>query len=118
MMQTSLEIFEDPKRNTSDLKCGYDGHEFTGFSFPVVTEYDMNLNKFKVMGHFCSPNCAKRYQLNMKNTNLDNILYQTKFLQDLESLNKGTYLPAAPRQSFWKLKAFGGDMSIDEFRAS
>ena len=71
------------------------------------------MNRFKVTGNFCSPNCVKTYALNSK-------IYQNRIYLIGHMYRKlfgpnYTIKPAPPIQT---LKEYGGKLSIEEFRAN
>lgn len=94
--------------------CWHCCHAWEGNSIPFPIRHDDKLGKFKVVGQFCSWQCVKGYNrdyvANIRHSINDvNIRYYRKKLT-------GNTVPisAAPPRAF--LKAFGGQMTIDEFR--
>ena len=97
----------------SQSRCYNCHHTFKNKPFFLPINYSPELQRFKVTGNFCSPNCVKSYGSNSK-------LYSTKIYlighmyRKLFGANY-TIKPAPPIQC---LKEYGGFMSIDEYRAS
>lgn len=94
--------------------CWHCCHPWQGKSIEFPISQDPRLKKFKVVGQFCSWECIKGYNrdnfANLRNSIQDvNIRYYRKMLT-----GNVVPIPAAPPRSF--LKAFGGKMTIDEFR--
>ena len=99
---------------TAERLCWHCCHPWDGTIIKLPIKHDKRLGKFKVVGQFCSWQCLKGYNrdyvTNIRNSINDvNIRYYRKELT-------GNTVPvvSAPPRSF--LKAFGGTMTIDEFR--
>lgn len=93
--------------------CWHCAHPFEGPAIPLPISYDPNRALFTVVGSFCSWGCVKTFNSERntykKETNALNIsLFAMKFFGKPVRIT-----PAPPRQ---RLQAFGGDMSIEEFR--
>ena len=92
-------------------KCWWCHYSFTSPSIQLPDEY--HNNTFFCIGHFCSFNCAKSYNLNIndsliwKRCSLLNLLYY-------QTYNK--YVDITPAASWLILTDYGGNLSIDEFR--
>lgn len=97
----------------SPYRCYHCHHNFNNKPFFLPIDYNCELNRFKVTGNFCSPNCVKTYALNSK-------IYENKIYlighmyRKLFGANY-TIKPAPPNQT---LKEYGGKLSIEEFRAN
>ena len=97
----------------TDIACWWCCHKFDWTPNPLPYAYDEVKNRFKVMGIFCSWNCAKSYS--MDDTTLTSN-YRVANLTTMIQQIYGRYIDipcAPPRQA---LKMFGGKMSISEFR--
>ena len=99
------------ENDISDVNCWWCRHTFCT---PCVTLPENILNdKIKNFGYFCSYNCAQAYNVDLNDENV------TKRSSLLHYLYKKTYdktkeIIKAPD---WKiLKAYGGCISIEEFR--
>jgi len=102
------------KENTfTTLKCYYCHHTFENLPYYIPLNYSIELDRYKVFGNFCSPNCAKSYCLS--NKIFENKLYLlSQFYKSLF----GPEFKISPSPSFFKLKDYGGNMDIEEFRKS
>ena len=99
------------------LWCWHCCHPFDGPPLPLPTKYDGKLGVFHVTGTFCSWACVKTYNLDsasyMRHVNTTII---TLFHQKCTGGPRTQGIrPAPPRLA---LKAFGGSMTIEEFRAT
>ena len=97
----------------SPYRCYHCHHNFNNKPFFLPINYNCELNRFKVTGNFCSPNCVKTYALNSK-------IYQNRIYLIGHMYRKlfgpnYTIKPAPPIQT---LKEYGGKLSIEEFRAN
>ena len=98
---------------STDLCCWHCCHAFDGPPVPLPVSHDPATDTFIVTGTFCSFSCAKAY-------NSDNMKRHVSTMHLLTLLKKratgklGGIAPAPPRRM---LSMFGGQMSIDEFRA-
>lgn len=97
----------------SPYRCYNCHHNFNNKPFFLPIDYDSELNRFKVTGNFCSPNCVKTYAINSK-------IYQNRIYLIGHMYRKlfgpnYTIKPAPPIQT---LKEYGGKLSIEEFRAN
>lgn len=97
----------------SPYRCYHCHHNFNNKPFFLPIDYNSELNRFKVTGNFCSPNCVKTYALNSK-------IYQNRIYLIGQMYRKlygpnYTIKPAPPIQT---LKEYGGKLSIEEFRAN
>lgn len=97
----------------SPYRCYHCHHNFNNKPFFLPIDYNSELNRFKVTGNFCSPNCVKTYAINSK-------IYQNRIYLIGHMYRKlfgpnYTIKPAPPIQT---LKEYGGKLSIEEFRAN
>lgn len=97
----------------SPYRCYHCHHNFNNKPFFLPVDFNCELNRFKVTGNFCSPNCVKTYALNSK-------IYQNRIYLIGHMYRKlfgpnYTIKPAPPIQT---LKEYGGKLSIEEFRAN
>lgn len=100
--------------STSTL-CWYCCHPFDGPPLPLPLRYDDRRDVWHVIGTFCSWACMKSYNLDsssyMRHVNSTYItLLHKRCTGRLEGIR-----PAPPRLT---LKAFGGTLSIEEFRGT
>lgn len=96
-----------------DICCFWCCHSFDNPPIFMPLSYDLEKEKFKVKGIFCSFNCVLSYMN-------DSIKYREKkfllnFMYKIFTGNKNftEISPAPPRET---LKIFGGPMSIEEYR--
>lgn len=97
----------------SPFRCYHCHHKFNNKPFFLPVEYNEQLNRFKVTGNFCSPNCVKSYALNSK-------IFQSKAYLVGYMYKKlfgfgYNIKPAPPIQT---LKEYGGKLSIEDYRAN
>ena len=95
------------------IRCYYCHHPFDNLPFYIPLKYCEDLDRYKLFGNFCSPNCAKSYCLSNK-------LLETK-LYLLSQFYKKLFGPGfkfTPAPSFLMLKEYGGTLTIEEFRNS
>jgi hypothetical protein len=96
---------------TQDTKCWWCHYSFITPSIQLPEDYYNNT--FFCIGHFCSFNCAKSYNLNIndsliwKRCSLLNLLY-------FQTYNK--YIDINPAPSWLILTDYGGNITIEEFR--
>lgn len=102
------EMYTDRHLN---IRCYYCHHFFENKPFYIPLKYSENLDRYKLFGNFCSPNCAKSYCLS--NKLLENKTHLLcKFYKELF----GPSFKFSPAPSFLKLKEYGGNLTIEEFR--
>lgn len=92
--------------------CWWCCHEIPGEIYKLPFKYEFG--RFHLMGQFCSWPCVKSYNIFSDKPTLGRTsdlitLYRQKTLEKITPLN------AAP--SRFALKAFGGTLTIDEFRS-
>jgi hypothetical protein len=96
---------------TEDTNCFWCKHKFCTPAIGLPENY--NNNKFELIGHFCSFNCAKAYNLDL----CDNNIWKRNSLLDflyLLTYGEDIIILQAPH---WKvLKDFGGNLNIKQFR--
>ena len=101
------------KRNINDIRCYNCHHTFKNVPFYLPIDYCPKLQRYKLFGNFCSPNCVKSYCINNKSFENKSYLvgqfYRALFGQDFR-------IKCSP--SILTLKEYGGDKSIEEFRKS
>lgn len=95
--------------------CWWCCHSFENEPLHLPYKYDDRRYKFYTMGHFCSFSCMKAFNLDNFPQHKSgiigiNITLMIKKCND----NKTQFIKTAP--SKYSLKAFGGSLSIEEFR--
>jgi hypothetical protein len=100
-----------PKKK-KDTLCWWCSHPFTNQPFYIPTK--MVGDKYQVYGYFCSVNCAFAYSSEKNDYKVwernSMIIKLCKTILNLDN----PYITAA--QQKYKLKEFGGDLSIEEYR--
>jgi len=96
-----------------DTRCYHCHHAFDNPPFFLPFDYSCTLDRYKLFGNFCSPNCVKTYCMNHKS--FENKVYLVgQFYRKLF----GPEFRIGPAPSIYSLKEYGGKMSIEEFRKS
>ena len=96
-----------------DLKCYNCHHLFNCKPFYLPINYCNKLQRYKLFGNFCSPNCVKSFSLNDK-------VFQHKSYLIGQFYRKlfGSDFNIIPAPSILHLKEYGGTLTIEEFRKS
>jgi hypothetical protein len=94
--------------------CWHCCHPWQGEAIPYPFAYDDRTKKFKVGGQFCSFECIKGYardtvSVAVSGVHIMNIRHYRKVLTG----RTDTFMPAPPKIV---LRAFGGNLTIEEFR--
>ena len=95
----------------TDVLCWHCCHPFDNEPIPCPFNYDEIRDRFEVKGNFCSWSCASAYSIDVYKSLTYIYILKRKFDPD-------TFEPemiVAP--SRFCLKAFGGPLSINEFRS-
>lgn len=105
------------KYATTDLLCWHDCHPIHGIPFPIPWRKSRRYNVYDVYGLFCCPGCARAY--NRAHSVIACRDMADTFIIEIAIKYYGckratTGFPIAPARE--TLEAFGGILSIDEFR--
>lgn len=93
--------------------CWHCCHAFDGEPVPLPVSYDPETDEFAVVGRFCSFPCMKAYNSQRASYKKDtNVVTISLFA--LRYFGERMRVPCAPPRQ--RLRAFGGDLSIDAFR--
>ena len=96
--------------------CWWCCHPYDTEPLSLPYRYDDLRNKFSTAGNFCSWSCMKSYALDRYGINKGGIICGNIVVMRRKMYNHvGTVRPAPNR---YTLDVFGGNMTIDEFRAS
>lgn len=98
----------------TNIACWHDTKRFTTPPVPTVRDYDKQRQKWYVTGVFCSLNCAKTWTL------LHEPAMSTHHLMLFAQMARevfGVHDSIPPAQPTQRLAKFGGDMTIEQFRA-
>jgi hypothetical protein len=106
---------EDAWPSSTDILCWHCCHSFESVPIPLPLEYDDKRDRFKVSGTFCSWGCVKKYNLESSNQLKTVRMSLIRLLRKKWSGVTDELLPSPPRCA---LRAFGGWMSIEDFRAA
>lgn len=96
-----------------NTKCWWCRHSFN--NQPTQLPEDYYNETFYCIGHFCSYNCAKAYNLELNDTNLWKRESLLQFMYLLTYSNNKTINPAP---SWMTLIDYGGTLTIEQFRKS
>lgn len=94
----------------TDILCFHCCHKFNNKPFFIPYDYCPKLNRYKLFGNFCSPNCAKKYAQDSPILNKKIYLISMFYSQ---YINTRFIKPAPPKMM---LKCFGGPFTIEQFR--
>lgn len=98
----------------TDVYCFWCCHPFETRPVPLPVAYDDRKDTFKVIGTFCSWNCAKTYNMTGNSSEWG---HRSELLHMLYKRTEG---PSATRIATalpkTRLKIFGGDLGIEDFR--
>lgn len=106
--------FKNGIPKNTNIHCFWCTHKFEGM--PCVLPISHEASKFKVIGCFCSPECASAYNFKnfpnncWENNSLLNLLYKITYK------NVNVKIKPAPNREL--LNIFGGRMTINQFRSS
>jgi hypothetical protein len=101
--------------SSTTIHCWHDCHSFTTMPVPMVARFDHLRNMAVCFGVFCSPECARAYAMEHEPvSNAQAVAFYSVVLHrsfGIRPENSSTV--ALPKL---RLKMFGGDMDIQEFR--
>jgi hypothetical protein len=115
-IKKEIHLFKDGYKQditSTKLRCYYCHHNFDNLPYYIPLNYCVELDRYKLFGNFCSPNCAKSYC--MSNKIFENKIY---LLEQFYKTLFGQGFKIHPSPSFLNLEVYGGTMSIEEFRKS
>lgn len=78
-------------------------------------KYIQRTSEFSLDGYFCSWSCMKTYNMDRNNLHVIGIINSNMLLMRKMLYNKFSNIKRAPPRN--RLKMFGGDLTIDEFRS-
>lgn len=94
--------------------CWWCCHPFEGTPLSMPYQYDDRTNKFKTAGTFCTWSCVKSYTLHEYGVNRGGIICGNIVMMRKIMYKTIGHIPKAPLRQ--RLKVFGGDLSIEDFR--
>jgi len=100
---------------TTTIPCYHDHHTFENTPFTLPLSYNNQSNTYTVFGIFCSPECVKGYMMvhPVPNNSLS-LMWLKKMLVNVFDIHDDI-VEAPP---FYILKKYGGDLTIEQFRAA
>jgi len=106
-----LHIVKTKENKRENLRCYNCHHNFDNKPFYLPIDYCSKLDRYKLFGNFCSPNCVKSYSL--ANKNFENKSYLIgQFYRKLF----GAEFRINPAPSIMSLIEYGGELTIEEYR--
>ena len=96
--------------------CWWCCHPFEGTDLHLPYHHDDRTKKFKTMGHFCSWECMKAFNLDRNGINKAGII--STYITLLRKRVEGKANQTRPAPNRFTLKMFGGPFTIDEFRSN
>ena len=96
--------------------CWWCCHAFDGEPLQMPRRHDPLRNKFTTQGHFCSWSCMKAFAVDKFGVNAGSVICGNIITYRKQKYNKIGSVPMAPNR--FRLIEFGGDMTIEEFRAN
>ena len=97
----------------TDMACMHCCHTFENVPLPIPRKYDSTHALYHVYGNFCSVNCAKAYIIEHEpGISTTRMLYLNHLVRNVYGIHTSVK-PAPPKI---RLKMFGGDLSIAQFR--
>lgn len=95
--------------------CWHCCHSFDGLGFELPIAYDERRDTFKTLGRFCSFSCCKAYNYDTAAGRKDGD--RSNLLSLMKKKITGKLTPTIPAPPRCCLRAFGGTMTIEEFRS-
>lgn len=94
--------------------CWWCCHTYEGDSLSMPYKYDQKRNKFYTTGNFCSWSCMKTFAIDKHGVTRGSIMCGNMVIMRKQMFGKIGSIKPAPNR--FKLKEFGGNLSIEEFR--
>src|SRR5210317_1407632 len=94
--------------------CWWCCHTFESDALSMPYRYDDLRNKFYTCGNYCSWSCVKSHAIDKYGVNKGSIVCGNIVLMRKKMYNQIGPVKCAPNR--FKLKEFGGDLTIEEFR--
>lgn len=96
--------------DSNGIYCYHCVHPFEGKPYFIPYDYSPELDRYKLYGNFCSPNCAKAYAMKSMIFNKKVYLISRFYSKYINSYS----IKPAPNPHL--LKCFGGPMDITKYR--
>lgn len=94
--------------------CWHCCHEIEGESLQMPYKYEERRRKFYTSGHFCSWSCMKTWAIDRHGITRGGIIVSNIVCMRKQLYGQIGHIPCAPNR--YKLKEFGGELTIEEFR--
>ena len=94
--------------------CWWCCHDFDTTPLSMPFRHDERRNKFYTAGHFCSWSCMKSYAIDRYGLTKGGLISGNIVMMRKKMYNQ--IGPVKPAPNRFKLKEFGGDLTIDVFR--
>jgi len=94
--------------------CWWCCHSFEGTPLSMPYKYDEHRNKFYTAGNYCSWSCVKSHAIDKYGCTKGGLVCGNILVMRKKMYNQFGHVKPAPNR--YKLKEFGGDMTIEEFR--
>ncbi len=96
--------------------CWWCCHDFDSTPLSMPFRHDERRNKFFTSGHFCSWSCMKTYAIDKYGLTKGGMICGNIVMLRKKMFNQ--IGPVKPAPNRFKLREFGGDLTIDAFRAN
>ena len=96
--------------------CWWCCHDFDSTPLSMPFRHDERRNKFFTSGHFCSWSCMKTYAIEKYGLTKGGMICGNIVMLRKKMFNQ--IGPVKPAPNRFKLREFGGDLTIDAFRAN
>lgn len=96
--------------------CWWCCHEFNTTPLALPYKYDDRRNTFYTTGNFCSWSCIKSFAIDKYGLSKGGLICGNIVMMRRKKYNKIGPIQKAP--SRFRLKEFGGDLTIEEFRSN
>jgi hypothetical protein len=94
--------------------CWWCCHDFNTTPLSCPLRYDDRRNKFYTSGNFCSWSCMKSYSIDHYGISKGGLICGNIVMMRKKMFNQIGHVKPAPKR--FRLKEFGGDLSIEDFR--
>ena len=98
--------------------CWWCCHPFEGTPLNMPLSYDDRRNSFRTIGNFCSWSCMKTYALDKYGCGKGSMITSNMVMMRRRIYGKKALDGVKPAPWRYRLKVFGGDMTIEEFRSN
>jgi len=98
--------------------CWWCCHPFEGTPLNMPLSYDDRRNSFRTTGNFCSWSCMKTFALDKYGCGKGSMVTSNMVMMRRRMYGKKALDGVKPAPWRYRLKVFGGDMTIEEFRSN